>query len=560
MRHLRPVILFAILTVVAAGCHETGSPSKEQSAYPAGATPNGPAARVEVLRLAGGDYGSPSPFGYSRGPGYCRMSFLFDTLLWKDASGNVIPWLAESWQQADNGLTWIFTLRNGVKWHDGQPLTVDDVVFSYQYLSRNNWSPTLPDILGNVEKVDERTVRLTLKRPYAPFVTNILDAAPIIPKHIWEKVEDPKKFTDSTAWIGSGPYLLKSYSKADGSYLYEANDNFWLGPPYVKRIELIPVGDEALSLKQGQIDAGSIASVTSATSKELMKVFTDNPKYAVITAPGEWNLILNFNLTKGEPFTDKAFRQAVAYGLDLQKMVDQVLFGAGQPGNPGYLPPSNQWQNPKAKTYPYDPVRARQLLKSAGYIDRNGDGVLETPDGRSLKLQLVYSGDLSSPRPAEMIKSWLADIGIDISLKAVDTASLDQITAAGQYEMAITGYGGMGADPDNMRTTFSSQSKSTSFGRVFGYQNARFDELAAKQFETSDEQARRAMIYEMQEILADDVPAIPLYYPDRNLIYDKTVFDAWYFTPGGVGSGVPTAWNKQAFITGQKTGLQIKGR
>jgi len=133
------------------------------------------------------------------------------------------------------------------------------------------------------------------------------------------------------------------------------------------------------------------------------------------------------------------------------------------------------------------------------------------------------------------------------------------MTADGQYDLAITGYGGLGGDPDQMRTTFWSQSKSKSFGRVFGYRNERFDELAVGQLSVSDEATRRQMIYEMQEILDADVPVIPLYYPDSSFTFDRTVFDAWYFTPGGIGSGVPLTWNKHALVTGEKTGLKIRG-
>ena len=520
------------------------------------------AQRVEVLRLPGGDFGAATPYSYSRGPGYCRMSFIFDTLVWKDSSGEQIPWLAESWQHSEDGLIWTISLRDGVKWHDGKPLTADDVVFTFEYFKKypNPWAQAAVDMVKGTEKADARTVRITLSRPYAPFLRNVLGAMPIIPKHVWEKVEEPTKFTAKEAWIGSGPYRLVSYGKAEGTYLFEANDDFWLGPPYVKRIELVPVADESLALKLGNVHAGSIAGIMSPTSAELVKWFKENQKYTIITAPGEWNLVLYFNFDKGAPFTDKAFRQAVAYALDLPKMVDQVLFGEGKPGIPGRLPVSNPWSNPRTPTYPYDVAKAKHMLESAGYVDRNGDGVREGPAGRPLRIQLAYSGELSSPRPAEMIKAWLGEVGIEVALKAVDRKTLDQITTDGQYEMAITGYGGLAGDPDFLRTTYSRTIKAKRFTRVYGYSNDRFEELAAKQIQTVDQTARRKAIDEMQQILGEDVAAIPLYYPDSNYVFDTSVFDAWYYTPGGIGSGVPMTWNKHALVTGEKTGLKIRGR
>jgi len=564
------LLLVAVLLI---GCTSTtpGAASREAgSASPAAETSSqsitpstkvGTPPRVEVLRLAGGDYGSGSPFNYSRGPGFCRMSLIFDTLVWKDSSGEIIPWLAESWKASDDGLNWTIKIRDGARWHDGKPLTVDDVAFTFRYFGKNPnpWTQAAVDMVKAVETAEDRTVRVTLSRPYAPFLRNVLGAMPIIPSHIWQKVDDPLKYTDKQSLVGSGPYRLASYNKAEGSYLYEANDDFWLGPPYVKRIELIPVGDEALAIKQGQIHAASVSGVGSATAADLMKALRDDPKLGVISAPGEWNLVLYFNMEKGPPYNDKAFRQAIAYSLDLQKMVDQVLFGDGTAGVPGRLPESNPWSNPKTPTYPYNVEKAKQLLESSGYLDRNGDGLREMPNGKPLKLQLLF-GDLSSSRPAEMVKSWLADVGIEVTLKSVDRATLDQMTTEGQYEMAITGYGGMAGDPDFLRTNYSSRAKAKRFTRVYGYSNERFEELAAKQIETSDEAVRRKMVDEMQSILGEDVASIPLYYQNNNLVFDKTVFDAWYFTPGGIGSGVPMAWNKQAFITGEKTGLKIKGR
>lgn len=557
-----PLILVFALAACAGGAIPTAvSRSGEETTGVSRSEEPAAPPRVDVLRLPGGDFGYPSPFGYFRGPGYARMSLIFDTLVWKDASGENIPWLAESWKSSEDGLTWTFTLRDGVKWHDGQPLTADDVVFTFRYFAvkPNPWSSAAVDVIKEIERVDERTVRLTLTRSYAPFLRNVIGSIPIIPEHVWEQVEDPKKFVDEKALIGSGPYRLISYNKAEGAYLYEANDDFWLGPPYVERIEMVPVGDELLALKQGEVDEAGISGIVSAATQDLVKAFQEDERFDIITAPGEWNLVLYFNMERGVPFSDKSFRQAVAYALDLQTMVNQVLFGDGLPGTPGGLAPSNPWMNPDIKPYPYDPGKAKALLEEAGYVDSDGDGVLETPDGKPLKIELLYA-NWYSPRPAEMIKTWLADVGIEITLKLVDRVTSDQLTSEGQYEMALVGFGGRGGDPDMLRTQLSSQSKSPSFTRVRGYHNERFDELVAKQLAEIDEEARREMVYEIQAILAEDVPTIPLYHPNRNEIFDKTVLDAWYFTPGGFASGIPMAWNKHLFVTGEQAGLEIRGR
>jgi peptide/nickel transport system substrate-binding protein len=518
-------------------------------------------ARVEVLRLVGGDYGYPSPFTRnSRGPGFINTSMIFDTLVWKDSTGQIIPWLAESWKSTPDGKVWTFSLRDGVKWQDGKPFSADDVVFSYQYLITNPGpsSPTRANLFKEIRKVDDRTIEISLNQVYAPFLSNVAGSLPILPKHIWENVKDPLKFTAQEAVIGTGPYRLLNYNKAEGSYLFEANDDFWLGKPYVKRIEMVPTNNAALSLKQGDIHAADISGYSASPDNEMMQAFKQDSKFVILKGTGEWHLALYFNLAKGLPFNDKAFRQAVAYAMDLQTMVDKVLLGDGIPGMPGWASPESVWKNPEVKSYPYQPDKAKTLLDQAGYVDKNGDGKRDLPDGKPLQLELIVP--TAYPRPGEMIKAWLGAAGLDITLKIVDQTTADQATAQGKYQMALIGHGGLGGDPESMMDIYSSQSKSKSFTRVQGYTNARFDELAAKQVQTFDQKERVKMVNEMQSILAEDVPVIPLYYPNRNLVFDKTLLGNWYYTPGGIGSGVPTVWNKQLYVTGEKTGLKIMGQ
>ena len=533
------------------------------AAAPLPAAPTSASARVEVLRLEGGNAGLPTPFLWSKGSGLAYMTLLFDTLIWKDGTGDFIPWLATSWESSADGLTWTFHLREGVKWHDGQPLTADDVAFTYRYVNRPGLTYTgrveiLPVLKQmTVEQVDASTVRITLGAPYAPFLRNVIGNVPIIPRHIWEGVEDPKKFTEEAALVGTGAYRMTAYDKAEGSYLFEANDDFWLGPPYVKRIEVVPVGDVALALKQGEVHGAGMSLGPDAT-EEVLATFREDPRFGEINGPGDANTVLYFNMERGVPFSDRTFRQAVSYALDLQTMVDQVILGDGLPGLPGQLPPSNPWMNPDAPAHVYDRAKATALLEEAGYLDTDGDGVRQTPDGEALRFELTYNN--ANHREAEMIQSWLKPVGIVLDLRAVDGTTCDQITSEGKYELALVSFGGRGADADTLRTLFSSQGKSGGFARVFGYKNENFDEVAAKQVGLLDEEARRELVYEMQLILAEDVPSIPLYYPNYRFVFDRTVLDAWYYTPGGFASGCPNSYNKHLFITGQQTGLAIRGQ
>ncbi len=504
------------------------------------------AAHVEVLRLPGGGFwGHPTPFGFNRGPGYMRASLIFDSLCWRDASGQTIPWLATDWQVSDDGKTWTFNLRQGVRWHDGRPFTADDVVFTFEY------GKTHPDVgwfmvqLGEVESVTKEgdyRVAIHLKRPFAPFLQTVAEPMFIIPRHIWEKVADPKSYVEPDAFIGTGAYRLIEYSKEEGTYLYEANPDFFLGEPYVRRIEFVPVSDEALSLLNGDIAA---FDKFGGVNEEFLAPFRKDP-FQIKQAPGEWGMFLYFNLEKETPLRDIRVRQAIAHAIDRQALLDRVLLGFGDKGNPGFLPPSNPYYNPNVPDYPYDLEKAKALLAEAGY------------DGRPIRL--AYSPDwiMASPRVVEILKAGFDPIGLKVEMVIMDQGTIDAAAQEGNYEMLITGFGGLGGDPDQLRRMFHSRSQMVGFSRARGYQNPEFDQLADAQVSMMDPAERRRAVDRMQAILAEDLPVVALYYTARVVVYNAGVFDNWYYTPGGFGGGVPMPYNKHQFIIGLPEGLTIR--
>jgi peptide/nickel transport system substrate-binding protein len=544
--------LIAVLLLAACGAEPTVMPATDVPAVAPTAAVVEPTALavapyVETLRLPGGGYwGHPSPFGFNRGPGFTRASLLFDTLVWRDASGETIPWLATDWSRSDDGLTWTFTLRDGVRWHDGQPLTAADVAFSFEYMQAHpgaGWFMAQVSEVKSATAVGDLEVEIEMVRPYAPFLQTVAEATLIFPQHIWQDVAEPQAFTDSSAFIGSGAYRLIEYSQEEGTYLFEANPDFFLGTPYVRRIEFIPTSDEILALSNGDIAAfDKFGGVTD----EMLEPFRQAP-FAVKEAPGEWGMFLYFNLEKDTPLQDVRVRQAIAHAVDRQAMVERVLFGFGDPGNPVFLPPANPFYNPDVTGYAYDLEQARALLQDAGY-----DG---TP------IQLAYSPDwiMASARVVEIIQAGLSEIGLNMETVTMDQATIDAAATEGSYELLITGFGGLGADPDQLRRNFASSSQSRGFSRGLGYHNAEFDALAGAQVTMTDPEQRAAALDQMQAILAQDLPALALYYTARVVVYDAEVFDNWYYTPGGFGGGIPMPYNKHQYIVGLPEGLAIKG-
>jgi len=505
-----------------------------------------PEESVDSLVLSGGGYwGHPSPFGINRGPGYVRASLIFDTLVWRDSTGETIPWLATEWGLSDDELTWTFTLRDDVTWQDGQPLTVEDVIFSIQYYLDHPgtaWFMSQVNEIESVKQISDNQVAITLKRPYAPFIQTTAESLFIFPKHIWQEVEDPKTYMEDDAYIGSGAYKLVEFSQEEGTYLFKTNPDFFLGQAYVKEIAFVPTSDDFLAILNSDISAfDKFGGVTD----EMLEPFQVDP-YVIKEAPGEWGMFLYFNLEKDTPLKDIRVRQAIAYAIDRQAMLERVLFGFGDTGSPGFLPPANPYYNDQVAQYPLDLEKAKALLAESDY------------DGSPISL--AYSPDwiMASPRIVEIIQVAFDELGIKLELNSMDQATIDAVAEEGSYEMILTGFGGLGGDPDQLRRNFSTQSTNAGFSRAIGYSNTEFDQLAALQVSMADSAQRQETIDQMQVILSDDLPALALYYTARVVVYNSEVFDNWYYTPGGYGGGIPMPFNKHQFITGLPAGLTIR--
>jgi peptide/nickel transport system substrate-binding protein len=530
------------------------------SAPPAGDNAGGSSrpAQVERLRLAAGPPRYPSPITGGRLAG-AQLDLMFDTLVWKDSTGEVIPWLATDWVNSADGTEWRYTIRDGVKWQDGTPLTNRDVAFTYIYYSRGPaaapagifgavWNENLKEVLAE----GPNQVVFRMKRPWATFVVGITALVPILPEHIWAAVTDPARFTGPQAVTGSGPYRMESHDETTGSAAYVANDEYFLGPPHVRRIEFVPAADQLLALQRGDIDAAD-AGTEDQLPEAALAPFRQG-RFATISGPHDWNRALHFNLAKGFPFDNVNFRRAVASAVDRDDLVKRILFGQGVPGSPGGLAPSNPWAAPDLPAYPRDLAKAKALLDQIGLKDVDGDGARDLPDGRRFSPELQTSAQFS-PKTAEIISEHLREVGIAVRIRSLDQPSADSAALKAEYEMAVIGYGGVGNDPDVLMRIRLSPRAIPLVSKAWGYNNPRVEELGTQQLFTASDASRRAAVHEIQRIVADEVPFLSLYLPTPQEAFDKETFDAWYFTPGGIGGGRSGALNKHVFVTGKKAGF-----
>jgi len=490
---------------------------------------------VDMITIADstGDWGYPSPYGhYSRGPGYVRMSLIFDTLVWKDGDG-FVPALAESWEYLSGEKAYLFHLRDGVTWNDGQPFTARDVAFTFQYIRDHPYAWVDSSSVKAVEAVDDQTVKITLVRDYAPFLDQVAGTLPILPEHVYKDVSDPAGFKDPEALTGTGPFELADYNQAQGTYLFKANENYYQGSPRVKQIRFVKVSQEmsAASLEKGEVDA---AMVPGETVSDL-----EGRGLSVVKGSHDWLAKIMVNHKK-EPFSDVRFRRALCYAIDRQELVDTALRGYGLAGSPGLYAPDSDWYNPDQEQYSHDIAEAGRLLEEMGY-ERSQGSQYYGKDGQTLEIELLATS--ATERQGELIASQLREAGLNVDLRIVDAKTLDSLVEKWQFDLALSGHGGLGGDPAILNKVVIDQK---SFNSARYNENRTLNDVLEAQIEEMDSDARADLVDRAQELIALELPALPIYYTDSFWAFNDKA--DYYYTYGGVGSGVPIPLNKMIFV------------
>jgi peptide/nickel transport system substrate-binding protein len=473
------------------------------------------------------DTGYPSPFTFSNlGPGgVVKETLLFDSLVWKDSRG-LVPWLAESWSVEDQGRAILFRLRGNATWHDGHPFTADDAAFSFRYFSKHpfSWADLTP--VASAVATDSRTLRVELREPFAPFLNNIAGVLPMIPEHIWSTVSDPLKFQGPPAVIGTGPFVFNSYTEGQGAYLFEANDRFFNGKPAFREVAytLLPDAQQPLALKNGQVDSAF------STAYDVQARFNSGP-YRVLKTPPHSIVRLVFNVNR-PPFDRVEFRRAIAYGLDRAQIAQRVIHGDLIVGSPGVIPPETPWFRSDLTQYLHDPARAKALLDQVGYDRRTTVQLLSEPDTPD----------------SELVQSMLAEIGIKVQVVTVDPKTKSARLKALDYQMGLVKHIGVGGDPDFLRRWYVTKPFSAfEFGNVMHRPD--FNALAEKQAAELDTARRKAIVDQMQAILAEELPTLALYHRRIYLIHRQLAGAHWFNTWGGMMDGIPLLENKLALVT-----------
>ncbi|MEM9900000.1 MAG: ABC transporter substrate-binding protein [Pseudomonadota bacterium] len=441
--------------------------------------------------------------------------------------GNSQDWLATAIEQvSDDARVWDITLREGVKWHDGTDFTAEDVAFTFEYYREgppNRWThhaSSVPRMVG-IEVLDTYKVRLTAEMPMPNFDRITAADLPIIQKAQWEGVEKPREFTD--IGIGTGPYRLVEYV-ADQFYRFEANEDYWKGAPVVKNLDLVMIKDPQVmftALKTGEIDGAA-----RPVPPELVLEWQDDPDLELISAPTLWGAWLDLNVTR-EPFADRDLRRAVTLAVDTAPMLDRIMLGQGKPGTHAWPHVDSFWTKPDLEA-PHDPEAAAAILDEKGYVDADGDGMRDRPDGSPLVLDMkIASNQPLFLRAAEMIQGQLEEVGLDMSLETIDPGTLASLWRGGDFDMRIADITPHGiADQDMLIILYRGDAR-----REMVVDEEK-EAIVNRWLEAETREERLAISYELQEYQTRYPNRVMLWYPESTFAYRWEAFDNYVPSAG----------------------------
>lgn len=424
---------------------------------------------------------------------------IFNTLFKLDENGNILPELAESYEYT-TPTELVIKLKQGVKFHNGETMTADDVVFSIERMLDKPASRVMVEDILTAEAIDSNTVKLTLKKSSAPLLFGLTHPLTAI---LNKKDTEAKGGIISIEPVGTGPFKFISWGDGEKIEL-ETFDDYFEGRAKIDKLTfraIVENSSRLAALETGEIDiAYYIAPIDTITIEK-------NPKLYLVSEPTTSTEFMTVNNTK-YPFTNKEFRLALNYALDKQSMVDSVFMGRGKTAK-SIIGSNIFGYSDEIKGFPYDPEKARELIKASG---------VENPH-----FKLNINDNTVRQQLAQIVQANMKEVGVEVEIETLEWGTYLQKTALGDYEAFLGGWVSGTADADIILFPLLHSSNHGGAGNRSYYTNKDLDVIIEKGRETLDPEQRKTYYKEAQELLQEETPLIVMLNSNENIGINKRI-------------------------------------
>jgi peptide/nickel transport system substrate-binding protein len=447
---------------------------------------------------------------------------MFNSLVKKNEKFDYVGELASDVKRSDDGTAFTFTLHDGVKFHDGRPLSSADAKYTLDLVFSSTFAKSASFFEGtgaekhsyikSVEAPDAKTLVVTLIKPWTGLLSNLVPVS-IIPKDSYATQKDHP--------LGSGPFKFVHYDSSQQVLDLEANPDYWEGAPHIPLIRARVISDtNALQaeLRSGRVD---IAPLPTSLSPDAIKLLGQDANLQVLQFTGSNLNLLTFN-TSQPPLNDVRVRQAIAYAIDREGLIRDLLLGQGKIAHS--ILPEESWAYNPGQKYSFDPAMAKKLLDEAGFKDPDGDG----PQMRFAKPVVfkVSGSSVAGKNYAGVIQNYLKNVGIPVSIETAELNTLFDELRRGNFQIFYGQWVGGNQDPIFFKDLFATSeipTETRASRNRSRYSNKELDALIDEAVNTFDRDKAKLLYARIQEIVSRDVPVLPLWYQANIVIARKNV-------------------------------------
>jgi peptide/nickel transport system substrate-binding protein len=447
---------------------------------------------------------------------------MFNSLVKKNEKFDYVGDLASDVKRSDDGSTFTFTLRDGVKFHDGRILSSADAKYTLDLVLSSTFAKSASFYEGSgaskrsyiksVEAPDARTLIITLITPWTGLLSNLVPIA-IIPKDSYATQKDHP--------LGTGPFKFVSYDSSQQVLDLQANPDYWEGGPHIPLVRVRVIADtNALQaeLRSGRVD---IAPLPTSLSPDAIKLLGNDPNLQVVQFPGSNVNLLTLN-TSQPPLNDVRVRQAIAYAVDREGMIRDLLLGQGKIAHS--ILPEESWAYAPGKIYSFDPPMAKKLLDEAGLKDPDGDGP-QMRLGKPIVFK-VSGSSVAAKNYAGVIQNYLKNVGLPVSIETAELNTLFDELRRGNFQIFYGQWVGGNQDPIFFKDLFATSeipTETRASRNRSRYSNKELDAILDEAVNTFDREKAKELYARVQEIVSREVPVFPLWYQANMVIARRNV-------------------------------------